>query len=118
MITYTVNGLDKFLSDINSKPKIVKRAVDTELSLSASRIEKGAKQNANDKFIKGYATGKTKNSIFKAKIGSMEFKITSPTNYSIYLEKGTRKMSAVSFMKPALDKEKPVLMSRLKRIIG
>lgn len=118
MITYKLSGLDSFLSEVSQKPEKVKRAVDIELSLSAKRIETGAKENAANKFIKGYSKGTTKNSIFSGKIGNLSYRVVSPTHYSIYLEKGTRKMAAVPFVKPALDKEKPMLMARLRRIVG
>ncbi|BAU59882.1 hypothetical protein Javan531_0034 [Streptococcus phage Javan531] len=42
--------------------------------------------------------------------------MVSPALYSIYLELGTRKMEAQSFLDPALRKEWPVLMANIKKM--
>ncbi|WP_270743528.1 HK97-gp10 family putative phage morphogenesis protein [Streptococcus infantarius] len=66
------------------------------------------------KFVK--ATGATKRSI-KLEItdGGFAAKVTAGTDYSGYLEKGTRFMDAQPFMKPAFDVVQPKFINDLRR---
>ena len=84
----------------------MKRQVSKKTDLSAkvskwgSQLETQAKQNAQ--FTKGYSTGATRQNITLTVSGE-EAKVQAETEYSGYLEVGTRKMAAQPFMKPALD---------------
>ena len=66
------------------------------------------------KFVK--PTGATKRSI-KLEItdGGFGAKVTAGTDYSGYLEKGTRFMDAQPFMKPAFDVVQPKFINDLRR---
>ncbi len=86
-----------------------------------SNLQKGAQRRANfkghfrgKKFIK--PTGATKRSI-KLQItdGGFAAKVAAGTSYSGYLEKGTRKMSAQPFMRPAFDEVHPKFVDDLRR---
>lgn len=84
-------------------------------------LQKGAQRRAN---FKGHFRGKkfveptraTKRSI-KLQItdGGFAAKVAAGTHYSGYLEKGTRKMSAQPFMRPAFDEVHPKFIDDLRR---
>ena len=77
-------------------------------------LQKKAQSNAV--FTHGYATGATKRSI-KLEItdGGFTAKVTAGTDYSGYLEKGTRKMEAQPFMQPAFNEIQPKFIDDLRR---
>lgn len=67
-------------------------------------------------FTKGYATGATKRKIdLEITDGGLTARVEAGTDYSGYLEKGTRKMNAQPFMKPALDEIEPQFIAELRR---
>ena len=77
-------------------------------------LQKKAKSNAV--FTRGYATGATKRSInLEITDGGFAAKVTAGTDYSGYLEVGTRKMEAQPFMKPAFDVVQPKFINDLRR---
>lgn len=79
-----------------------------------SQLQSTAQRKAN--FTQGYATGATKRSIkLEIKDGGFVAKVEASTDYSGYLEKGTRFMDAQPFMKPALDQIEPLFVSDLRR---
>lgn len=79
-----------------------------------SRLQKSAKRHAV--FTKGYSTGATKRSIsLELTAGGFEGHVKSGTDYSGYLEKGTRFMEAQPFMKPAFDEIEPQFIAELRR---
>lgn len=99
MASIKIEGLEELSSEL-------KRQVSKKTDLSAkvskwgSQLETQAKQNAQ--FTKGYSTGATRQNITLTVSGE-EAKVQAETEYSGYLEVGTRKMAAQPFMKPALD---------------
>ena len=77
-------------------------------------LQKKAQSNAV--FTHGYATGATKRSItLEITDGGFTAKVTTGTDYSGYLEKGTRFMEAQPFMKPAFDVVQPKFIDDLRR---
>lgn len=111
-IVYHVEGLDDFLKELDKKPKEVEASVDKELNRSSLRVELEAKEMAP------FDTGWLLMNIHSYKEGHLSYFVVSPVHYSIYLEYGTRYMYAQPFMFPAMQAEYPVLMSRLKKIVG
>lgn len=78
------------------------------------KLQKTAKRKAI--FTKGYSTGATKGDInLEITDGGFTAKVEAGTEYSGYLEKGTRKMEAQPFMKPALDEIEPQFIAELRR---
>lgn len=87
-----------------------------------SKLEQKAKSNAQfrghyvgkkkKKFVK--PTGATRQSITLTTTGT-EAKVSAETEYSGYLELGTRKMEAQPFMKPALDAVYPEFIEELMK---
>ena len=111
-ISFKVRGVDRLARLAAQKGAKAQVATDRELELSSLRIEGGAKDRA------AVDTGDMKKNIFQSKAGKLTYKITSPQHYSIYVEKGTRKMKAQPFLQPAIDEERPTLLGNLKRLYG
>lgn len=109
-IKFKVRGVDQMVRLIANKGKKARIATNRELDLSSKRIERMAKVKAL------VDTGALKNSIFSAKAGNLTYKVTAPQHYAIYVEKGTRKMRAQPYLKPALDAERPKLISNLRKL--
>lgn len=109
-IKFKVRGVDRMVKLIASKGKQAHTATNRELDLSSKRIERNAKVKVP------VDTGALKNSIFSAKAGNLTYKVTAPQHYAIYVEKGTRRTRAQPYLKPALDAERPKLISNLRKI--
>jgi HK97 gp10 family phage protein len=109
-IKFKVRGVDQMVRLIANKGKKARIATDRELDLSSKRIERMAKVKVP------VDTGALKNTIFSAKAGNLTYKVTAPQHYAIYVEKGTRKMRAQPYLKPALDAERPKLISNLRKL--
>lgn len=109
-VSFKVKGVDRLVRQLAIKSKQARIATDRQLELSSKRIERMAKVKAP------VDTGALKNSIFSAKAGNLTYKVTAPQYYAIYVEKGTRKMRAQPFLQPALDTERPKLISNLRKI--
>lgn len=85
-----------------------------------SKLQKAAKRKAvftghykGKKFIN--PTGATKNKInLSIEDGGFTGRVKAGTDYSGYLEKGTRKMTAQPFMKPALNEVFPKFVKDMK----
>lgn len=109
-VSFKVKGVDRMVRQLAIKSKQARTATDRQLELSSLRIERGAKTGAP------VDTGALKNTIFSAQAGSLTYKVTAPQHYAVYVEKGTRKMRAQPFLKPAIDAERPKLISNLRKI--
>lgn len=109
-VSFKVKGVDRLVRQLAIKSKQARIATDRQLDLSSKRIERMAKVKAL------VDTGALKNSIFSAKAGNLTYKVTAPQHYAIYVEKGTRKMRAQPYLKPALDAERPKLISNLRKL--
>ena len=74
-------------------------------------------QNKAD-FKKGYQTGTTKRSIgLEIKDGGFTAESGPETEYSPYLEYGTRFMEAQPFIKPALDEQTEQFKSDMQKLV-
>ena len=109
-VSFKVKGVDRLVRQLAIKSKQARIATDRQLELSSKRIERMAKVKAP------VDTGALKNSIFSAKAGNLTYKVTAPQHYAIYVEKGTRKMRAQPYLKPALDAERPKVISNLRKL--
>ena len=109
-VSFKVKGVDRMVRQLAIKGKQARTATDRQLELSSLRIERAAKVNAP------VDTGALKNTIFSAKAGNLTYKVTAPQHYAIFVEKGTRKMRAQPFLKPAIDAEQPKLISNLRKL--
>lgn len=105
-----VIGLEKLSQKLSaiSKMEEVKRIVKS----NGGKLDRTMKAKATfrghfegKRFVK--PTGATKRSItLSMEDGGLSAKVGPTTHYAIYLEKGTRKMSAQPFVKPAFDEVK------------
>lgn len=79
-----------------------------------SKLQRTMQRKAD--FTKGYATGATKNSIeLDIENGGLTAVVQPTTEYSPYLEYGTRFMDAQPFVRPALDEVAPRFQSALRK---
>ena len=69
-------------------------------------------------FTRGYATGATKRSIgLDITDGGFTAEVGPTTEYSEYLEYGTRFMSAQPFVFPSLDEQKKQFFSDMEKLV-
>ncbi len=91
--------------------KDVKRVVRHNGQQLQSKIQRKAD------FTKGYATGTTKRSVdLKIKANGLEADSGPTTEYSLYLEKGTRFMTAQPFVEPAFNEQKEKFKSDMQKL--
>ena len=103
MAKIKVTGLDKLQKRLKENVTMddVKRVVRHNGSEFQERMQGKAD------FTKGYQTGETKRSIgLEIKNSGFEAEVGPETDYSPYLEYGTRYMDAQPFVKPAYDEQK------------
>lgn len=93
-----LKGMDKLLAALNTTQKIndVKRVV----KMNGVEMQRSMHRNAT--FTRGYQTGTTKRSInLVITDGGFEANVAPTTDYSQYLEYGTRFMASQSFVRPS-----------------
>lgn len=81
-----------------------------------AKLQSTMMRNAN--FVKGYQTGTTKRSIeLDITDNGMTAKVAPGTEYSPYLEYGTRYMQAQPFVKPSYDSIKGGFVDAMKNLV-
>lgn len=114
MAKIEIAGMDKLLKRLKENATLddVKKVVRTNGAQLQSKMQDKAD------FTKGYATGTTKRSIgLEITDGGMSAEVGPETEYSPYLEYGTRFMSAQPFVRPALDEQKAKFKSDLQKLM-
>lgn len=114
MAKIKVMGLEELEAKLkdNCSMNDVKRVVKQNGSELQSKM-----QNKAD-FTRGYATGATKRSIgLDVTDGGFTAEVGPTTEYSEYLEYGTRFMSAQPFVAPALDEQKTQFFSDMEKLV-
>lgn len=109
-----ITGLDKLQKSLkeNATMDDVKRVVRT----NGSQLQRKMQNNAD--FKKGYQTGQTKRSIgLEIQDDGFTAEVAPTTEYSPYLEYGTRFMEAQPFVKPAHDEQKQKFKSDMQRLV-
>ena len=109
-----LTGLDKLQRALKDNVTMddVKRVVKT----NGSQLQKKM-QSAAD-FKKGYQTGQTKRSIGLEIIDDgFTAEVAPTTEYSPYLEYGTRFMQAQPFVRPSLDEQKQKFKSDMQKLV-
>lgn len=109
-----VDGLDKLQKALKEKVTLddVKRVVQH----NGSQLHRKMQDKAD--FTRGYATGTTKRSIgLEIKESGFAAEVAPTTEYSPYLEYGTRFMDAQPFVKPALDEQKAKFKSDMQKLV-
>lgn len=110
-LTIRFDGADKLIQQFNRQPTAVKQEASNIIRNTALRVEKTAADNAP------VDTGYLKQHIQSSSTGQLSAQVTSSANYSIYLEKGTRRMAPQPFMQPALETEKIFLYQKLNNLL-
>lgn len=114
MASIKITGLDKLEKALKENATLndVKRVVRT----NGSQLHKKMQSNAD--FSRGYQTGTTKRSIgLEIKDGGFTASVGPETEYSPYLEYGTRFMSAQPFVKPSLDEQEQKFKGDLEKLM-
>jgi HK97 gp10 family phage protein len=114
MATIKIEGLDKLQKSLKENVTLndVKRVV--------RHNGAGLQQKMQDKadFKKGYQTGTTKRSIgLEIKDSGFTASVGPETEYSPYLEYGTRYMDAQPFVKPAYDEQKDKFKRDMQKLV-
>lgn len=113
MAKLTVRGLDDLQKGLKRNVKMddVRRVV----KHNGSQLHQKMVKNAD--FTKGYATGTTKRSIYLVFEDMGLTAVAEPsTEYSQYLEYGTRFMDAQPFVAPAFEEQSKKFKSDLQKL--
>lgn len=114
MASITINGLDKLEKAL--KENVTLNDVKRVVRVHGSRLQRNMQNKAD--FKMGYQTGATKRSIgIEIKDGGMTAEVGPETEYSPYLEYGTRFMDAQPFVKPALDEQDRKFKSDMQKLV-
>lgn len=109
-----VDGLDKLQKALKSNVNLddVKRVVRHNGQQLQDKIQKNAD------FDKGYQTGATKRSVgLEIKDSGFTADAGPETEYSPYVEYGTRFMEAQPFVRPAFDEQKAKFKSDMQKLV-
>ena len=110
----SITGLDKLEKALKENVTMndVKRVVRT----NGSQLQRLMQSNAD--FTQGYQTGATKRSIgLEITDGGFTAEVGPETEYSPYLEYGTRFMQAQPFVKPSLDEQERKFKSDMAKLV-
>lgn len=113
MSGFKIEGIEKLQAKLKKNVQMddVKRVVKT----NGAQLKNKMVRNAN--FVKGYQTGTTKRHIFRnTKDSGLTVEVGSTTEYSPYLEFGTRFMEAQPFVRPSLDEQKKEFVKDFKKL--
>lgn len=114
MARLEIKGLDKLERSL--KENVTLNDVKKVVRHNGSEMHK--KMQANADFAKGYQTGATKRSIgLEIKDGGFAAEVAPETDYSPYLEYGTRFMAAQPFVKPAYNSQKIKFKSDMRKLV-
>ncbi len=114
MASLKIEGLDKLEKALkeNATMDDVKRVV----RHNGSQLQQ--KMQANADFTRGYQTGATKRSIgLEITDGGFTAEVEPTTEYSPYLEYGTRFMDAQPFVKPSHDDQSKKFKSDMQKLV-
>lgn len=114
MASLKIEGLDKLEKALKENVKMddVKRVV----RHNGSQLQEKMQDNAE--FVKGYQTGTTKRSIgLEITDGGFTAEVEPTTDYSPYLEYGTRFMDAQPFVKPSHDAQSKKFKSDMQKLV-
>lgn len=126
-LQFELKGLEKLQAKLQRVAKM--EEVEHIVEKHGEAMQKKAVNNAskfrghyegrgkNKHFVK--PTGATKRSISvnSSKIDRFKYRVAPGTEYAIYVELGTRKMSAQPFIKPAFDDQKKLFKDDLERLV-
>ena len=114
MATLKIEGLDKLEKAL--KKNVTMDDVKRVVRHNGSQMQKKMMENAD--FTRGYQKGTTKRSIdIDFKDGGFTAEVKPGTDYSPYLEYGTRFMDAQPFVRPSYDAQKGKFKSDMQKLV-
>lgn len=114
MAKLKVDGLKELQKAL--KEKVTLDDVKTVVRHNGQQLQN--KMQANADFKKGYQTGTTKRSIgLEIQDSGFAAEVGPTTEYSPYLEYGTRFMEAQPFVRPAYEEQKQKFKSDMKKLV-
>lgn len=114
MASVKIEGLDKLEKQLKKNATL--DDVRTVVRKNGADLQRKIQRNAD--FKKGYQTGATKRSIgLEIVDGGMAVESGPTTEYSKYLEYGTRFMEKQPFVKPALDEQEQKFKSDMQKLV-
>ena len=115
MATIKINGLEELQAKL--KKNVTMDDIKTIVQHNGEQLDNDMKRQTHASFVKGYSTGDTARSIYLTMAdGGLTAKVGATTNYSQYVEWGTRFMAAEPFVKPAFLRQKTKFISDLKKV--
>lgn len=109
-----IKGLDKLEKSL--KKNVQMSDVKTVVRHNGSELQHRMQEKAD--FKKGYQTGTTKRSIgLEIQDGGFTAEVEPTTEYSPYLEYGTRFMDAQPFVKPAYTEQKEKFKRDMNKLV-
>lgn len=109
-----ITGLDRLQKAL--KENVTMDDVKKVVKHHGSQLQRKMQDNAD--FTKGYQTGETKRSIgLEIKDSGFTAEVAPTTDYSPYLEYGTRFMGAQPFVKPAHNEQKEKFKSDMQKLV-
>ena len=114
MATIEVIGGDELVRNISAR--VGKGKVNNVVKRNTAQLQQRMMRNAT--FVKGYQTGFTKRSIT---LNLLPFELAGEvgpgSNYSPYLEFGTRYMDAQPFVRPSAREQAPIFLKDMQDLI-
>lgn len=105
-------GAEKFIKDVNNKSQTTQQAIGKIVQETASNIERKAKQKAP------VDTGFLRQKIYSEKIDDLTAEAGSKANYSVYVDKGTRRpQKPQPFFTPAVESERAQFKKKIKKVV-
>lgn len=109
-----IEGLDELQKAL--KDNITMDDVKRVVRQNGSEMQEKIQNNAD--FDKGYQTGTTKRSVgLEIKDGGFTAEVEPKTDYSPYLEHGTRFMEAQPFVKPGHDEQAKQFKKDMQKLV-
>lgn len=114
MARIKIDGLEELEKKL--KANVSMDDVKQVVRLNGSELQSKMQNKAD--FKKGYQTGTTKRSIgLEIKDGGFTAEVAPETEYSPYLEYGTRFMEAQPFVRPALEAQATQFHSDMQKLV-
>lgn len=93
-------------------------AVRTVIAKNGNQLNEKMKTHMRDAYIKGYSTGDTAGSVNTVIAGDGLTAFVGPTtNYAMYVEYGTRFMTAEPAVRPAFEEQVPIFKSDMEALV-
>jgi HK97 gp10 family phage protein len=104
-----LKGVPEFISNLKAQSVEIQKAVSDDIQKGGLSIERDAKLKAP------VDTGALKSSIHYEQTGEFSCNISDGVLYGVFQEYGTSKMRAQPFMRPSVEKNKPVIEEKIAR---